>query len=47
MSLTFRMWALLLGTPEGSMTMIIMFSTYLINGIYGYRNWLKLSKGQA
>ncbi len=38
------MWALLLGTPEGSVTMIIMFSAYLINGIYGYRNWLKLSQ---
>lgn len=40
------MWALLLGTPAGSVTMIIMFSAYLINGIYGYRNWLKLSKNQ-
>ena len=38
------MWSLLLGTPEGSVTMIIMFSAYLINGVYGFRNWLKLSK---
>ncbi|MDO4925049.1 MAG: nicotinamide riboside transporter PnuC [Turicibacter sp.] len=37
------MWSLLLGTPEGSVTMIIMFSAYLINGVYGFRNWLKLS----
>lgn len=37
------MWLLLLGTPDGSVTMIIMFSAYLINGIYGFRNWLKLS----
>ena len=40
------MWTLLLGTPDGSVTMIIMFSAYLINGIYGYRNWLKLSKNK-
>ena len=38
------MWSLLLGTPECSVTMIIMFSAYLINGVYGFRNWLKLSK---
>ena len=38
------MWSLLLGTPEGSVTMIIMSSAYLINGVYGFRNWLKLSK---
>ncbi len=37
------MWSLLLGTPEGSVTMIIMFSAYLINGVYGFRNCLKLS----
>lgn len=37
------MWSLLLGTPQGSVTMIIMFSAYLINGVYGFRNWLKLS----
>lgn len=37
------MWSLLLGAPEGSVTMIIMFSAYLINGVYGFRNWLKLS----
>ena len=37
------MWSLLLGTPEGSVTMIIMFSAYLINGVYGFRNWLKLN----
>lgn len=38
------MWSLLLQTPDGSVTMIIMFSAYLINGIYGFKNWLKLSK---
>lgn len=41
------MWALLLGTPDGSITMMIMFSAYLINGIYGFRNWLKLSKNNC
>ena len=42
--LSITMWCLLLGTPQGSVTMIIMFSAYLINGVYGFRNWLKLSQ---
>ncbi|MGL4336987.1 MAG: nicotinamide mononucleotide transporter, partial [Turicibacter sp.] len=37
------MWLLLLNTPDGSISMLIMFSAYLINGIYGYLNWRKLS----
>ncbi|MGL4337545.1 MAG: nicotinamide riboside transporter PnuC, partial [Turicibacter sp.] len=32
------MWLLLLNTPDGSISMLIMFSAYLINGIYGYLN---------
>lgn len=36
------MWTMLLRTGEGSITMIIMWSAYLINSIYGYVNWKKL-----
>ena len=39
------MWSLLLGTPEGSVTMIIMFSAYLINGVYGLET-VKIKQGQ-
>lgn len=39
---TIIMWSirLLNGSPEGEM-MIVMWSAYLINAIYGYRNWSK------
>ena len=36
------MWTMLLNTPNGSITMIIMWAAYLINSIYGYFNWKKL-----
>lgn len=38
------MWIMLLSTPEGSITMIVMWSAYLMNSIYGYINWSKLNK---
>ncbi|MDB8790973.1 nicotinamide riboside transporter PnuC [Romboutsia sp. 1001216sp1] len=41
------MWVMLLNTPEGSVTMIVMWAAYLINSIYGYVNWSKLSKKEA
>lgn len=40
------MWALLLNTPDGSITMIVMWAAYLVNSIYGYVNWTKLNKQQ-
>lgn len=41
------MWVMLLNTPEGSISMIVMWSAYLINSIYGYINWSKLSDKTA
>ncbi|MEG2869694.1 MAG: nicotinamide riboside transporter PnuC [Terrisporobacter sp.] len=41
------MWVMLLNTPEGSVTMIVMWTAYLFNSIYGYVNWSKLSKKEA
>lgn len=41
------MWVMLLNTPEGSVTMIVMWTAYLFNSIYGYINWSKLSKKEA
>lgn len=39
------MWVMLLIQGDTSaVTMIVMWSAYLINCIYGYINWLKLSK---
>lgn len=38
------MWVILLSTPEGSVTMIVMWAAYLFNSIYGYINWSKLNK---
>ncbi|WP_042275061.1 nicotinamide riboside transporter PnuC [[Clostridium] dakarense] len=38
------MWIILLPTPEGSVTMIVMWAAYLFNSIYGYINWSKLNK---
>lgn len=38
------MWVMLLNTSEGSISMIVMWSAYLINSIYGYINWNKLNK---
>ncbi|WP_053956619.1 nicotinamide riboside transporter PnuC [Inediibacterium massiliense] len=37
------MWTLLLNTPQGSITMIVMWVAYLFNSAYGYINWTKLS----
>lgn len=41
------MWVILLSTPEGSVTMIVMWAAYLFNSIYGYINWSKLNKKLA
>lgn len=41
------MWVMLLNTPEGSVSMIVMWTAYLINSIYGYINWGKLNKKLA
>ncbi|MFI3210692.1 MAG: nicotinamide riboside transporter PnuC [Peptostreptococcaceae bacterium] len=36
------MWGMLLNSDSGSITMIVMWSAYLINAVYGYVNWQKL-----
>lgn len=38
------MWVMMLNTPSASVSMIVMWSAYLINSIYGYINWNKLNE---
>ncbi|SDK81414.1 nicotinamide riboside transporter PnuC [Natronincola ferrireducens] len=41
------MWILLLGSDTSAVTMVVMWGAYLLNSIYGYYNWVKLSKEEA
>lgn len=44
--LSIILWAVALSTTEGSnnYTTLVMFCAFLINSVYGYINWLKISK---
>lgn len=37
------MWGLLIGKDSSAITMVVMWTSYLINSIYGYYNWKKIS----
>lgn len=37
-------WAVLVFSGEGSYSMLVMWSAFLVNAIYGLMNWIKLSK---
>jgi nicotinamide mononucleotide transporter len=40
------MWAYIFSKDGTSVSMIVMWSAYLVNAIYGYYNWRKLEKEQ-
>ncbi|USG67418.1 nicotinamide riboside transporter PnuC [Brevibacillus ruminantium] len=46
--LSISLWVVTLITQGGNdMNMVVMWSAFLINSIYGYYNWTKLSKAQG
>jgi nicotinamide mononucleotide transporter len=45
--LSIALWVVTLISQGGNdLNMVVMWSAFLVNSIYGYVNWLKLSKGQ-
>ena len=46
--LSIALWVVtLLQTGGNDWTMVVMFAAYLVNSVYGYINWLKISKTKA
>lgn len=47
-ALSITLWAIMLLTSGGNnWSMLVMWSAFLLNSIYGYRNWMKISKQQV
>ncbi len=45
--LTIVLWVITLVTTGGNdYTILVMWSAFLVNAVYGYINWLKMSRGQ-
>lgn len=45
--LSISLWVVTLITQGGNdLNMVVMWSAFLVNSIYGYVNWIRLSKGQ-
>jgi len=44
--LSIVMWAYIFVTSGGDVSMLVMWSAFLVNAIYGYYNWRKLEKLQ-
>lgn len=44
--LSITMWSIAFMTSGESITILVMWSAYLVNSIYGYINWSKLAKEQ-
>ncbi|TCS94871.1 nicotinamide riboside transporter PnuC [Hazenella coriacea] len=44
--LSITMWSIAFMTSGESITVLVMWSAYLVNSIYGYINWSKLAKEQ-
>lgn len=45
--LSISMWAWVLITQDGTAwTQLVMWTAFLVNGIYGYHNWLKMAREQ-
>lgn len=45
--LSISLWVVTLITQGGNdLNMVVMWSAFLVNSIYGYVNWVRLSKGQ-
>lgn len=45
--LSISLWVVTLLTQGGNdLNMVVMWSAFLVNSIYGYVNWIRLSKGQ-
>jgi nicotinamide mononucleotide transporter len=42
--LSLVMWIYILVTTQGDVSMLVMWSAFLVNAIYGYYNWRKLEK---
>ncbi|MEC1177514.1 nicotinamide riboside transporter PnuC [Metasolibacillus meyeri] len=46
--LTITLWVItLVQTGGNDWTMVVMWSAFLINSVYGYVNWLRIAKGQV
>ena len=44
--LSIIMWAYIFITSGGDVSMLVMWSAFLVNAVYGYYNWRKLEKKQ-
>jgi len=40
------MWVYIFVTTKGDVSMLVMWSAFLVNAVYGYYNWRKLEKKQ-
>ena len=46
--LSVLLWVITLTTTGGNdYTVLVMWLAFLVNSIYGYVNWLRMSKGQG
>ena len=44
--LSLGMWVYIFFTPNSDVSMLVMWSAYLVNAIYGYYNWKKMESAQ-
>ena len=44
--LSIGMWVYIFITSKGDISMLVMWSAFLVNAIYGYYNWQRLEKKQ-
>jgi nicotinamide mononucleotide transporter len=44
--LSIVMWAYIFITSRGDISMLVMWSAFLVNALYGYYNWRKMEKNQ-
>jgi nicotinamide mononucleotide transporter len=45
--LSIALWAIALKAGGNDYTILVMWTAFLVNSIYGYVNWIKLSKKQG
>ena len=44
--LSIIMWVYIFVTTKGDISMLVMWSAYLVNAVYGYYNWRRMEKKQ-
>lgn len=44
--LSLVMWAYIFSTRGGDVSMLVMWSAFLVNAVYGYYNWIKMEAAQ-